>query len=391
MSLSLSELPGALKRLNRQRNRYLHEQKRRIRLVLSAMLLRSANKHEKIPQAPQRVVFPFVNLGIGDAVCHTGLWRKLKDLGYRVQIIAETRSEVFFKGLDCVDDVFIVDVNHIDRLEKIDSDIVISMYSWMQRKELLEIKLLSRINYSYAISIGGWLKRPYHITLDLADNFHITDPQKQLLAALGHPCNTLRYWLNPLSFSDAFIKNYLQKYAKKPLIVLSPFASVSERTMTRQQIFDLIAKLQHSVDCNIFITGEKHQLATLDHTSANVFICAFDSLWHTLSLVNKADLVISVETAIVHVACALNKKLVSIFYSTNINYNDALQSNTIFKPIGENVRQIIVNRTTLPFDTDKVLQASLATLAAADRLAVDPAGSGNCSSEPLEPATVADS
>ncbi|RRZ86987.1 glycosyltransferase family 9 protein [Erwinia sp. 198] len=391
MSLSLSELHGALKRFNRKRNRYLHEQKRRIRLVLSALFLRSANKHEKIPQAPQRVIFPFVNLGIGDAVCHTGLWRKLKDLGYRVQIIAETRSEVFFKGLDCVDDVFIVDIRYIDQLKKIDSDIVISMYSWMQRKELLEIKLLSRIDYNYAISIGGWLKRPYHITLDLPDNFHITEPQKQLLAALGHPCNVLHYWLNPLSSGDAFIKDYLQKYIKKTLIVLSPFASVSERTMTRQQIFDLIAKLQHRVDCNIFITGETHQLATLDNVPDNVFICAFDSLWHTVSLVNKADLVISVETAIVHVACALNKTLVSIFYSTNINYDDALQSNTIFKPIGENVQQIIVNRTTLPFDTDKVLRASLAMLAAADRFAVYPAGSSYCLSEPPAPAAVADS
>ncbi|WP_312046399.1 glycosyltransferase family 9 protein [Erwinia sp.] len=370
MNLSRPNLLNRLKRINRKRNRYLHELKGRLRLVLSAWSLPTARRHDSLPQPPQSVIFPFVNLGIGDAVCHTGLWQKLKGLGYRVQIITETRGEVFFKGLDCVDEVFIVDINHIDRLAKIDSDIVVGMYSWMERKALFEIKLLSRIRYKYAISIGGWLKRPYHITLDLPANFHITDPQKRLLAALGHPCTALRYWLNPVPGSDDFIKNYLSKHTGKPRIVLNPFASVNERTMTREQLTDLVAKLQQSITCHIFIIGETHQLATLEGAD-NVFICNFDSLWHTISLINQADLVISVETAVVHIACALNKNLVCVFYSTNIDYNNALQSNIIFKPIGEKAQQIIVNGTTLPFNIDKVVQASLAMPGVADRPTVD--------------------
>ncbi|MEI2263645.1 glycosyltransferase family 9 protein [Erwinia sp. CGal63] len=364
-----SSSPGLLyrlKKLNRKRNRYFHELKRRARLVYLARPLPTAQKSERFPEGMRKILFPFVNLGIGDAVCHTGLWRKLKEVGYSVQIISESRSEVFFRGLDFIDEIFIVDIDNIDRLERIKTDIVVSLYSWMQRKELLETELLSRIDYSYAINIGGWLKKPYHMTLDLPDNFHITVPQKLLLTKLGHPVSDLHYRLKPPAASNEFIAKYLHKSGERKRVVISPFASVGERSMTLPQLEELIAKLRQQDGVNLFITGEKHKLASLVSDTDNVFICDFDSLWHTIALVNNADLVISVETAIVHVACALNKKLVSIFYSTNINYNDALQSNTIFKPIGKDVKQIIVNRTTLPFETDKVIQESLAMLSSAD-------------------------
>lgn len=77
-----------------------------------------------------------------------------------------------------IDEVYVVDINNIKKMKDIETDLVISHYSWMKRKELFNTQLLAKIHYKYAIGFGGWLDKPYNLMLPVSPEFHITHPQK---------------------------------------------------------------------------------------------------------------------------------------------------------------------------------------------------------------------
>lgn len=308
------------------------------------------------------ITFPFVNLGIGDAVCHTGLWRKLKNEGFTVKVIIEKRNQEFFSYLTCVDKIYLVDIEKISHLPVIETDCVICPYTWMKRKEQLELKLLSRISYHYAISVGGWLKRPFNNTLLIPERFHITTLQKMLLDYLGYPVDHIKYDLTTKKNTGGYIDNYLRGYSGKKIIVINPFASVVARSMTEQQVIDILSGLSGEKDCHFFLTGHSKDLARLHIDMPNVSLCLFDSLWDTISLIERADLVVSVDTSVVHIASTFDKELVAVFYSENIDHNSKLQGNIIFAPNTKKARQIIFNNDDHLFDANRVVSETLAML-----------------------------
>lgn len=352
-----------LRKLNRKRNHKTHELKRRVKLYSVAKKIEDKRNQQLDTKDVKKILFPFVDLGIGDAVCHTGIWAKLKDAGYTIQIIAEESKRHFFEKLNCIDELHIVDMNNIQALEEINTDLVISIYSWMKRKETFNTLLLSKINYKYAISFGGWLTRPYNITIPLQKDFHITDPQKRILELLGINANNFRYMLPELSEHDSYIDDYLRPVnSEEKIIVINPFASVDERSLTPEQLNNLVANLSKTSNIKIFIIGEKLKLQKIKINNKNVSICFFDSLWHAVSLIKKADLTISVDTAIVHISSALQTKLIGIYYSVFLDHNETLKGNIIFSPHGENHKQIIFDKRKYAIDIDAISEAAISYL-----------------------------
>lgn len=296
-------------------------------------------------------------------MCHTGLWRRLKDEGFVINVIIEKRNHDLFSQLTCIDEIYTVDVENIAQLPKIETDLVICLYSWMKRKELLETALLSRINYHHALSVGGWLKRPYNKIFPLPSSFHITTLQKAVLDFFGYPTDNLKYALTAKKPAGDYIDNYLKDYPDKKIIILNPFASVVARSMTEEQVIEILSGLSGEVDCHFFLTGHSKDLAKLNIDMKNNSLCLFDSLWHTIALIERADLVISVDTSVVHIASAFDKKLVAIFYSENIDYDSKLQGNIVFAPNTNNAKQIIFNHSDRLFEADYVVKETLSMLA----------------------------
>ena len=348
-----------LRHLNRKRNLATNTLKRNLHLYFQSRKLAPEIKGSILPNHYKRILFPFVNLGIGDAVCHTGLWQRLKELGYRVQIIAEKRNEFLFRNIDCIDEIYIVDTDRISDFKKVDTDIVICMYSWMKRKQYMEIQLLEKIHYHYAISVGGWIKKPFNVIIALPRKFHITTPQIIVLNHLGHTTCQLRYRIPTLRQSNEFIESYLKNFSKKKIVVINPFASVIERSMTHEQIVTILSKLSFNKNIHFFVIGQQEKLKELNLKFENISLCFFNSLWDAVSLIKKSDLVISVDTSIVHIACAFKKKLIGIYYSENIDYNPKLPGNFIFSPNTSNAQQIIFNNNQIPFDTETVIKKCL--------------------------------
>jgi len=350
------------KELNRERNRKTHELKRRVKLyTLSRKVSRNIAKDLHLPGI-RRILFPFVDLGIGDAVCHTGIWKKLKDAGYTVQIIAEERNRALFEKLDCVDEVYIADIRNISSFMRVETDLVISLYSWMKRKELFNTQLLMNIDYKYAMSFGGWMTRPYNVNIPLEHDFHITEPQQKILAALGVNASDIHYSLPLLHAHDEAIDHYLSSHGDKKIIVINPFASVGERSLSLSQLETLATKLANTQNSHIFIVGEKSKLETIQIQHDDISVSIFNSLWDAVSLIKKADLIISVDTAVVHIGSAFNKKMLAIYYTMLLDHNQNLQGNRIFAPHSQNSVQLIFDKHKNKLDIDTVVTAALSLL-----------------------------
>ncbi|MBG6243266.1 MAG: hypothetical protein EKE20_16300 [Candidatus Symbiopectobacterium sp. Dall1.0] len=169
-----------------------------------------------------KVLFPFVDLGIGDAVCHTGMWERLKNKGYTIQVIAEERTRVFFEKITDIDELYIIDTNNLESMASIDTDLVISLYSWIRKKEFLNAQLLLKLNYKYAISFGGRLKKHFNIYIPVKTPFHITHPQQHILEILGIYSDALEYSISIPNENELFIRYYLNLYKKTELSLSTP-------------------------------------------------------------------------------------------------------------------------------------------------------------------------
>ena len=342
------------KALNRQRNHKTHELKRRLKLYKLSKNIPDKRGKPFDSSSVKRILFPFLDLGIGDAVCHTGMWRELKKAGYIVQIAAEERNRALFEKIVDIDEIFIIDINELNSISQIETDLIINPYAWMKRKELFSVQLLQKTQYKYAMSFGGWLNKPYNLQLPAEGDFHITDQQKKMLTALNIHTKHLSYSLPALPSHEETINEYLLPFKGKKWIVINPFASVDERSLSREQLVSLISKISEPKDNHIFIVGERKKTEKLNIQDPAVSVSIFPSLWDTVALIKQADLVISVDTAIVHIACALDKKLVAIYYSMLLDHNKNYEGNKIFGPIGENAKQLIFNKYDRKIDINLI-------------------------------------
>lgn len=337
----MKKLINQIKLLNRARNNRLKELKRKGKLIVLSWTMAKKSESDKIvPAMIKKITFPFVDLGLGDAVCHTAIWQRLKNAGYIVQVITDERNRDFLQHLDCIDEIIVIDLRNVKSVSSVQTDLVINLYSWLKRKELFNTQLLAKIKHKYAISVGGLLSRPYNIVIAAPENTHITRPQQSILKLLNVDADNLRYSLPCLPQHDEFIHKYLSRYNGKKIIVVNPFASVDERSFSPVQLENLLHRLDQ-IDHHIFIIGEKKKLKNIDIKSESITICEFSSLWDAISLIIKADLVISVDTSIVHIACAFDKNLVSVFYSIFLDNDENLQGNIIFAPIGDKAKVVI--------------------------------------------------
>lgn len=350
----MKKIIGYLKEINRQRNHKTKELKRRLTLLSVSRRLQDKRQEKIDVSSVKRILFPFVDLGIGDAVCHTGTWRSLKEAGYTLQVIVEERNRDLFEKMTDIDEVYIADINNIPAMKTIETDLVISHYSWMKRKELFNTQLLHKIHYKYAIGFGGWLDKPYNLMLPINSEFHITHPQKEILNVLNVKPDFLRYSLPVVPEHEDFIERYLKPHEGKKIVVLNPFASVSERSLSQTQLEKLAHDIAQHQDTHVFIIGEGKKLADLSFDNTNITVCRFKSLWDAITLIKKADLVVSVDTAIVHIACAFDKSLIAIYFSMLLDHNKNFEGNTIFSPVGEHSEQLIYDKRHNKIDINDI-------------------------------------
>ncbi|OLQ78869.1 hypothetical protein BIT28_26505 [Photobacterium proteolyticum] len=130
---------------------------------------------------------------------------------------------------------------------------------------------------------------------------------------------------NPKCYDDVADETNLKG---DKLIIINPFGSGTPRKLSKENLtllIDKIRKLELGVKISFTVSpSEKSTVETLVKENADIcfLLDSCRSIYHAIALINLADLVISVDTSMIHIASGLNKKLVALYNPDMNNYKE---------------------------------------------------------------------
>lgn len=355
-----------IRELNRKRNYLNKKLKYKIALYKATKKWRRMPT-EKIAPSKVRTALMIRNEGkIGDAIVSTCILRAMHEAGINIDVLAIKANEMIFSGNPFIRNLYLTDemdprdmYNHaipddlIITLKNNNYDLMIDTGIW--DTGLYMPKMIQAI--SPKISLGfnkqKWLS---HYDVNIAFN-HYQSHVKEIYAAI----------MNYLGFSDASNQRY-EVYYKQSIsdevktidfftgdnkkVIINMYASHDDRNLTPQQTKEIIS--------GILLKNKNIDIVVLDYKKSFVkdfFIGAkvyhVPSLYHAMAAINLSDLVISPDTAVVHVAALYDKPLIGI-------YRDIPDNNKLWSPGYKNGHQIFTSTFVVGEDAslvDNVLNA----------------------------------
>jgi ADP-heptose:LPS heptosyltransferase len=279
------------------------------------------------PQGPLRE-FLVLRLDdkLGDSITATGFLRELKKAfpTSRLTVVAGALTSQIYQGQVQVDEVILSrkglapTLKLFFRLRKKSYDVIINTSHLMTPRTVF---LLSRLRARRKL---GFLCKEYrlfteHVEYD-ATAAHVTERYKKTLQALDVRVNALPYELSIPTAAFEKSEKHLQPWAGKKLVILNSFAGAWRRSLNEENS-RAIARgiLQANSEAIVISIGNHNDLPVIarwiEAAKLSRWICFPEAtdFFENCALISRASLVISPDTAIVHVASALERPQVAIF------------------------------------------------------------------------------
>lgn len=301
-----------LRALNRQRN-YLMKS---LRLHIARLILDHRTKREFAISARKSVLFLRDDDKIGDMVVSTSLFREFKRAGYVVDVLAGKNNAKIIEFNPYVNKYYVVEKDNQHKLEqakalaKNNYDVVIDMGDKISPFHLLLLKKLNARN------VVGFNKAGFNIynkSLDyLGYSSHVTERYQLLMESFEFISFSTDYDIHVPDSVRSEIHDFMSTIAAPCKVVINPYAADPRRDMSLSQLSALIERIKHEWDqVEIILVGDPARISQLTHLDA--VINPYHTLASACEIVRLADMVISPDTAIVHIAAAWKKPLVSLY------------------------------------------------------------------------------
>lgn len=340
-----------LKQLNRQRNIKTKKIKIKVKLLFLKMLYR-----KKTPLQPgsYKTVCIFMHMqAIGDGIVTSGIIKKLKESGLKVYVIAPPRVSFLFLDIIGVDAFFSYENNKFkelkEKLKVLKVDLVID-FSNFDNSAIVRLNTLFSLKPKHSICFN----HPNMTIFDtnILDNrsVHSSERMKIVLSLLGIKNDN---YTAALSFDSKKYKvvdcvaNEFRRKCKR-LVIFNPYGSQENRTLSDAQISKVLTYLNnldgyHTV---VFNMGRNLNFDGLE----NVSLSPFSDAGRSFALVHYADFVITVDTAIVHLASALNVKQYCIY--NNRLHEKKFENNIMWGPNSKLATQLTTSEYLKTEDGD---------------------------------------
>lgn len=312
-----------LRTWNRKRNYAI----RALRMELVRMVVDNRQRRDFQLAAIQRVLLLRDDGKIGDTVVATCLLRTLRNNGYQVDVLARASNSAVIDCNPHVRQIFLrEDINIIEKLKQQNYDLVIDMGDNMSPGYLRFLKsfvtnsLLGFNKSRYRLFNYSIVYHDYHS--------HISKRYLRVMQILKLKDISLDYQLFYPLTEQKNIQRFLSMLPVGKQLVINPFSSSAHRTMIQSQLTELIHLLQHNIkNINIILLDAENRLA--QYTLPGVYKSPFTSLHSAIALIEHADMVISPDTSIVHIAAAYKKPLVALY--TN-DWHGCFNNNSVWAP-----------------------------------------------------------
>ena len=279
----------------------------------------------------KKILFMRYDGKIGDMVINTLMFREIKKKYPHIEIGVVTKggARIIIENNPNVDKIYEYQKDR-KSIKKLASKITEEKYDLViDFSEILRVNQMMLINLCRARFNMGLNKEEwdlFDISYSKPEGYiHITEIYRRILEKLGITDITIGYEL----FFDEEQKNkvddLLRDITHKKIVVFNPFAASKHRDLNLENILK-IGKIVLEDENNILIfIGEKRRKKELENVikelGKDVIFPELENIMETSYLISKADLVITPDTSIVHIAAAFKRKLIAIYRLDNKEEN----------------------------------------------------------------------
>lgn len=358
-------LSNFVKKLNWQRI----EKSREIRFKIVKKMWKPTTKQvSKTELQKSKSILVWGGGGIGDAIVISGFVKVLTENGFEVSVIASARNCSFFNTMKILKKIFIIrEERYVSSTEllkiygKQHFDLLIVLYrkdSFIEAYALL--KFYKTWNISYIMGFDDSLGL-YDISINYMGtglnrkmDEHFSKRLYYLLAQLGIKEYNLSYCIDIPQKYIAETSFFIDRFKNKKIICLNPFSSTEFRDFSLEQIKKILNYLDSKKNLEVILVGTQKQLCLLKKSELpkTAMVSPFEDFSYVASIVKFADLVISTDTSIVHLANAYNKRLICVYNNRILDYGE--QNNIVWGPNYENAVQLFTKENKGTQDGDYI-------------------------------------
>ncbi|BCQ38267.1 MULTISPECIES: glycosyltransferase family 9 protein [Erwinia] len=345
-----------LRELNRRKNYFMKKVRLDAKLLVAKIIWDKYKKNTLNVDSIKTILLIRNEGTIGDTVVYSPLIKNLHTAGYKVDILLTKSSSIvvkynpfirnIYEADDASTEVYLKSFNHtvseitIEKLKNNQYDLVIDpslfdtpvhrmrLLREINPKSVLAFNKKKRFNH-YSKSLNFFERDKEHVTqaASLISEFLIKKP-------ITHDAYSLHF---PDAFFDD-VRSFLSAFNNKKVII-NVFTGSKERNFSQEQLAEIIAGLNEKYDnLNIILLDHRKEIDI--PLPDNVVINPFNTLHHVMALIHECDLIISPDTAIVHISAAWKKNLIAV-------YKNVVDNNDLWAPGYDNASQIIVNNRAI--------------------------------------------
>jgi ADP-heptose:LPS heptosyltransferase len=294
-------------------------------------------KFKKIPKDPKRILVIRLD-HIGDMVMTSSFFRNLKK-NYpqaKVSVLCRKITKPVAEMIPYIDEIMAVNVPWFSRDKAVSKDAFSRFVKKNKKKYDLVFELHSDPrNIMLASSLGeysaGFGIRGFGFLLNRAvkwkkDKRHVVDHYHDLLLALGKRVDDKHLELKIDKKALAKVKKIVSRHSKKKdkLLLFNIGVGAEEREWGVDNFRELLKLILQKSKYVVFVGGEEVKKAEsiIKGIKSNrvVNVCKKLSVKETTALTSLVDVVFGLESMQIHVAAALNKRIVYIHSSVTHAY-----------------------------------------------------------------------
>lgn len=343
---------------------------RKVRWVFLNFILSPISLYSKNVNAEQSILILRLDDKLGDCVTSTGFLREIKKNNPRSKVVVLCGSNSFS---------IYADLKFVDQLIIVKKGLLAAFKVWWQlRNEHFKFIInTSHILNPQMMFLSSMIRAAKKVTfLNSSTRIfseHImyepnVDPVSRrydlTLQSFGYKNNNLKYEIVVKPSEKQQALELLSEFKKKnkKIVILNSFAGARLRNFSFQTTRNIIQKLLQGRDDLVVVSlansGDQNILENWksDYSNPNwiVFKQATD-LMLNIALVEQSDLVITPDTAWVHIASALEKKLVSVYREDTTEKNSI-----IWAPFGTKAVQLYSEKDDVnKINSDIIVKKSL--------------------------------
>lgn len=283
------------------------------------------------PKNVKSILFIRHDAKLGDAIVFSGLIRKIQNNRPDINVMiltTATMADLFQRHFH---------VNQTFNLKKRPSyseisdicynigsvDMVVFLNYDMKMKD---IYLLSKLNSKINVGVDDIKLNNMNIKREISC-IHYSDKFDYIAGLIGIEGEKGHYMVPVLDSSVNKMKLFLKNKNINHYVLLNPYGSGNERKLSAEKINEITHKLVRESSLAVVLlsspdTRDLIQKSPILFSERIVHFDDSDSIYDAIAAVKLADLIISVDTSIVHIATGLSKKQIAIYSQDNFNFNN---------------------------------------------------------------------